>query len=343
MDQDFSAFALKEAEEFAKKAVMLGPNEAETNFALGFFYNATQQFDLAFTSFNKAIMLNPSHAHAHDEIGDVYLYSYGDFDRAISWYDKALQRDRELVPAKWFKSEILLRSGQVKKSLKEVEVAILDHPNVTQFYGVKHSALMMSGKYKEAYEFIVDKNDLYSKEGRSLIYYQMLGLSLLELGKMKEFDSLIEKISEQKYSDLTHQKKYLYLLKLFKTKNYKDVISGFEVLDNSTILTNNSGTRRVLSDVFYYWRAQSFLELGEYQNALNETFRFRPVNNQASVGYILDHYWPKKDYIKGLAYEGLGDEINARKSFQDFLRVWSNADNSLPDIIDAKQRLENLR
>ena len=343
MDQDFSAFALKEAEEFAKKAVMLGPNEAETNFALGFFYNATQQFDLAFTSFNKAIMLNPSHAHAHDEIGDVYLYSYGDFDRAISWYDKALQRDRELVPAKWFKSEILLRSGQVKKSLKEVEVAILDHPNVTQFYGVKHSALMMSGKYKEAYEFIVDKNDLYSKEGRSLIYYQMLGLSLLELGKMKEFDSLIEKISEQKYSDLTHQKKYLYLLKLFKTKNYKDVISGFEVLDNSTILTNNSGTRRVLSDVFYYWRAQSFLELGEYQNALNETFRFRPVNNQASVGYILDHYWPKKDYIKGLAYEGLGDEINARKSFQDFLRVWSNADNSLPDIIEAKQRLENLR
>jgi TolB-like protein/Tfp pilus assembly protein PilF len=343
MDQDFSAFALKEAEEFAKKAVMLGPNEAETNFALGFFYNATQQFDLAFTSFNKAIMLNPSHAHAHDEIGDVYLYSYGDFDRAISWYDKALQRDRELVPAKWFKSEILLRSGQVKKSLKEVEVAILDHPNVTQFYGVKHSALMMIGKFKEAYEFIVDKNDLYSKEGRSLIYYQMLGLSLLELGKMKEFDSLIEKISEQKYSDLTHQKKYLYLLKLFKTKNYKDVISGFEVLDNSTILTNNSGTRRVLSDVFYYWRAQSFLELGEYQNALNETFRFRPVNNQASVGYILDHYWPKKDYIKGLAYEGLGDEINARKSYQDFLRVWSNADNSLPDIIDAKQRLENLR
>lgn len=343
MDQDFSAFALKEAEEFAKKAVMLGPNEAETNFALGFFYNATQQFDLAFTSFNKAIMLNPSHAHAHDEIGDVYLYSYGDFDRAISWYNKALQRDRELVPAKWFKSEILLRSGQVKKSLKEVEVAILDHPNVTQFYGVKHSALMMSGKFKEAYEFIVDKNDLYDKEGRSLIYYQMLGLSLLELGKIKEFDSLIEKISEQKYSDLTHQKKYLYLLKLFKTKNYKDVISGFEVLDNSTILTNNSGTRRVLSDVFYYWRAQSFLELGEYQNALNETFRFRPVNNQASVGYILDHYWPKKDYIKGLAYEGLGDKINARKSYQDFLRVWSNADNSLPDIIDAKQRLENLR
>ena len=83
--------------------------------------------------------------------------------------------------------------------------------------------------------------------------------------------------------------------------------------------------------------------MGEYQNALNETFRFRPVNNQASVGYILDHYWPKKDYIKGLAYEGLEDEINARRSYQDFLSVWSNADNSLPEVVDAKQKLENLR
>jgi len=343
MDQEFSSFALKEAEAFAKKAVMLGPNEAETNFALGFFYNATQQFDLAFTSFNKAIMLNPSHAHAHDEIGDVYLYSYGDFNSAISWYNKALQRDRELVPAKWFKAEILLRSGQVEKSIEQVEDAIIDHPNVTQFYGVKHSALMMSGRYKEAYDFILDKNNLYEKEGRSLIYYQMLGLSLLELGKTKEFTDLILKISKHKYSELTHQKKYLTLLNLFKAQKYKDVIDGFEVLNNSTILTNNSGTRRVLSDVFYYWRALAFLEMGEYQSALNETFRFRPVNNQASVGYILDHYWPKKDYIKGLAYEGLGDEINARRSYQDFLSVWSNADNSLPEVVDAKQKLENLR
>ena len=343
MDQEFSSFALKEAEEFAKKAVLLGPNEAETNFALGFFYNATQQFDLAFTSFNKAIMLNPSHAHAHDEIGDVYLYNYGDFNSAIRWYDKALQRDRELVPAKWFKAEIFLRNGQVNEALKTANEAIIDHPNVTQFYGIKHAALMLQGKNKVAYDFIVDKENLYTKEGRSLIYYQMLGLSLLSLDKIKEFDQLIKKISQQKYSKLTHQQKYLSLLKLYREKNYKAVITGFESLDKSTILTNNSGTRRVLSDVFYYWRALSFIKLGQYQNALKETFRFRPVNNQASVGYILDHSWPKKDYIRGMAYEGLGDKLNAKRSYEDFLRVWKNADNTLSEIVDAKQRLEKLR
>jgi len=343
MNQDFANIALKEAEEFAKKSVMLGPNEAETNFALGFFYNATEQFDLAFTSFNKAIMLNPSHAHAHDEIGDVYLYNYGDFNRAISWYDKALKRDSELVPAKWFTIEIMLRKGQVDGALEKVDEAIKSHPKVAQFYQLKHAALTMKGQHQDAYDFIVNKKDLYTTQQRILIYNQMLGLSLLSLNNINEFDEIVKTISKTKYSDLTHHKDYLNLLRDYKEKNYKAVIRGFESLDKSTILTNNNGTRRVLSDVFYYWRAKSFLELGDYKNALKEIFRFRPVNNQASISFILDHYWSKKDYLKGLAYEGLGDEINARKSYSDFLHIWKDADKSLPEIFDASKRLEKLR
>jgi len=322
---------------------MLGPNEAETHFALGFFYNATEQFDLAFTSFNKAIMLNPSHAHAHDEIGDVYLYNYGDFNRAISWYDKALKRDSELVPAKWFTIEIMLRKGQVDGALEKVDEAIKSHPKVAQFYQLKHAALTMKGQHQDAYDFIVNKKDLYTTQQRILIYNQMLGLSLLSLNNINEFDEIVKTISKTKYSDLTHHKDYLNLLRDYKEKNYKAVIRGFESLDKSTILTNNNGTRRVLSDVFYYWRAKSFLELGDYKNALKEIFRFRPVNNQASISFILDHYWSKKDYLKGLAYEGLGDEINARKSYSDFLHIWKDADKSLPEIFDASKRLEKLR
>ena len=152
-------------------------------------------------------------------------------------YDKALQRDRELVPAKWFKAEIFLRNGQVNEALKTANEAIIDHPNVTQFYGIKHAALMLQGKNKVAYDFIVDKENLYTKEGRSLIYYQMLGLSLLSLDKTKEFDQLIKKISQQKYSKLTHQQKYLSLLKLYREKNYNAVITGFESLVEENIQT----------------------------------------------------------------------------------------------------------
>ena len=82
--------------------------------------------------------------------------------------------------------------------------------------------------------------------------------------------------------------------------------------------------------------------MGDYQNALKQTFRFRPVNNQITGQFVFDQYWPKKDYLKGLAYEGLGDNSNARDSYLKFLRTWSEADEDLPEIIDAKNRLRNL-
>ena len=342
VENEFSRTALKEAEEYGKKAVLLGPNEAEAHFALGFFYNQTEKYNLAFSSLNKTLMLNPSHAHAHDEIGDVYLYNYGDFDRAIPWYDKALMRDPELVPSKWFKAEILLRSGQIDDGLELIEEALGQHPNVVQFSTLKHAGLMMVGKYREAYEFILNQENIYFRENTLLQYYQAVGHSLLYLNQIGEFEEIIKKISNISYSDKTHQKDYLIHLRNFMDKKYIDAVKGFEALDNSYIYARKSGIRRTISDAFYYWKARSFIEMGDYQNALNETFRFRPVNNEITGPMIFDQYWPKKDYLRGLAYEGLGDKSNARESYIDFLRIWSDGDDNLPEIIDAKKRLSKL-
>ncbi len=342
MDLEFSKMAIIEAEKNAKKAVELGPNEAEVHFALGFFYNQTQKYNEAFSSFNTAIMLNPSHAHAHDEIGDVYLYNYGDFDRAIIWYNKALKRDPELVPAKWFKSEILLRDGRANEGLSLLDEALDQNPNVTQFLNLKHTALMMKGNHQEAYDFILSKKDNYVSENSILQYYQAIGLSLIELKKFDELDQILNDISNAPNSNRTHQERYLSLLKLYKQGDYMKAIKGFKELDNADLYALNKDIRRTLSDVFHYWRARSFLEINDYQNALKETFNFRAANNQITGQTVFDQFWPKKNYLKGKAYEGLGDKVNAIESYEDFLRAWSNADEDLPEIVDTKKRLRNL-
>ena len=342
MDLEFSKMAIIEAEKNAKKAVELGPNEAEAHFALGFFYNQTQKYNEAFSSFNTAIMLNPSHAHAHDEIGDVYLYNYGDFDRAIIWYNKALKRDPELVPAKWFKSEILLRGGRANEGLSLLDEALDQNPNVTQFLNLKHTALMMKGNHQEAYDFILSKKDNYVSENSILQYYQAIGLSLIELEKFDELDQILNDISNAPNSNRTHQERYLSLLKLYKQGDYMKAIKGFKELDNADLYALNKDIRRTLSDVFHYWRARSFLEINDYQNALKETFNFRAANNQITGQTVFDQFWPKKYYLKGKAYEGLGDKVNAIESYEDFLRAWSNADEDLPEIVDTKKRLRNL-
>ena len=343
MDLEFAAMALKEAEQNAKKAVVLGANEAEAHFALGFFYNQSEKYDKAFSSFNTAIMLNPSHAHAHDEIGDVYLYNYGDFDRAIIWYNKALKRDPELIPAKWFKSEILLRDGRVKEGLDLLNEALSHNPNVTQFLTLKHVALMMLGNYEEAYNFILNKKENYTNENSLLRYYQAVGLSLLYLKRFSDLEKIIDEISTTPNSNRTHHKEYLTLLKHYEKADYQKVIDGFEDLDSANLFSSTVGQRRTLSDVFYYWRSKSYLQIGDYQNALKETFKFRAASNQITGQTVFDQFWPKKNYLKGIAYEGLGDIVNAIESYEDFLRLWNNADSYLPEIIDAKKRLDNLK
>jgi len=58
---------------------------------------------------------------------------------------------------------------------------------------------------------------------------------------------------------------------------------------------------------------------------------------------IFDEFWPKRNYLKGLAYEGLGDEHNAQESYEIFLKDWYDADDDLPEIKDAKERLKKLK
>ena len=73
-----------------------------------------------------------------------------------------------MVPAKWFKSEILLRDGQAKEGLNLLNDALDQNPNVTQFSNLKHTALMMKGDYKEAYDFILSKKENYLSENSIL-------------------------------------------------------------------------------------------------------------------------------------------------------------------------------
>lgn len=342
MDTELATMALKEAKEYAEKAVALGPKEAEAHFALGFYYNAIDKFDLAFASFKQAIFLNPSHAHAHDEIADVYVYKYGDFKKAIPWYNKALIRDPNLTPSKWFKIELYMRMGQIKTALQMVDEALIDHPNVVTFHTLKHDGLMIDGQFQEAHDYLLTQYDKYKSDNRLLEYYQAIGLSLIALNRMSNLDDVLKKIEKVRFADRTHHLEYLKLIKEYEEGNYREAINGFELLDKSNFVVANASRRRVMSDVFYYWRAKSFLELGEYHNALGETFRFRSANTQITGSNVLDMYWPKQFYLKGLAYEGLGDERNARESYKEFLQVWSEVDEDLPEIIDAKKRLEKL-
>ncbi len=128
-DDDFSKEQLKEAKFHAEKAITLGPEEAEVQFTMGLYLNRLNDHS-SYKYLKKAIELNPSHAHAHDEIGDYYLDIHGDLDQAIDWYEKALKLDPDLVPAMALRIYTILMKGQLKRAQTLIDEGLKRHPNV---------------------------------------------------------------------------------------------------------------------------------------------------------------------------------------------------------------------
>jgi len=53
--------------------------------------------------------------------------------------------------------------------------------------------------------------------------------------------------------------------------------------------------------------------------------------------------YPRGFYIKGIAYEGLGDYGKAKENYEALLELWKVADSNIPELIDTKKRLANLK
>ena len=75
--------------------------------------------------------------------------------------------------------------------------------------------------------------------------------------------------------------------------------------------------------------ANAYLELGRFDEAIVEYRRVLRLNPR----------YPLAHYHLGLALAGKGDARASREAHAEFLRVWSQADDDLPQVVDAKRRL----
>ena len=53
--------------------------------------------------------------------------------------------------------------------------------------------------------------------------------------------------------------------------------------------------------------------------------------------------YPRGYYVRGLAYEKMGDYARAKENYEALLDLWKQADENIPELIDTKKRLANLK
>jgi pentatricopeptide repeat protein len=100
-----------------------------------------------------------------------------------------------------------------------------------------------------------------------------------------------------------------------------------------------SGSPPPIRIMILYALAECQLESGQYEEAISTL-------NQLQEIFWGDNAWavfyPKSYYLLGKIYEEKGEDQLSISSYEQFLQIWSDADEDLPDLIDAKERLEAL-
>jgi tetratricopeptide (TPR) repeat protein len=88
----------------------------------------------------------------------------------------------------------------------------------------------------------------------------------------------------------------------------------------------------------YYGLAECQFEAGQFDKAfvaLNKLFEIKELPRTSEYPFCL--------LLRGKLYDKKGDRKLAVENYENFLSVWKDADKDLPDYIDAKARLANLR
>ena len=80
---------------------------------------------------------------------------------------------------------------------------------------------------------------------------------------------------------------------------------------------------------------------GDLQVAINALKKLQSLFDYRNS--IRAAYYPKSFHLLGKIYEKKGDNELAIQNYEKFLNLWKDADQDLPDLIDAKKRLAKLK
>jgi superkiller protein 3 len=176
---------LKEAESAAKRVLEKDPNDAEGHYILWAATGRNTESPLI----KKAIELNPKLATAYLDLGKSYFYKKGDYARAISQFEKAV----EIAP---------------------------DSPQIHNYLGTALRTRGYLGKAVSEYQKAIELDPNYASA------YTDLGIALFYMNK---HDESIVKLKKAISLNPNYPDAYYYLARVFETtKSTKDAVANYE-------------------------------------------------------------------------------------------------------------------
>ncbi len=298
----------QEADEFYLKAFAINPNLltiSNLNHEFGFNYVQMGQFQKAREVFEKMTTGQASpKAQGYRSLALLLMYT-GKFSEAI---------------------DLLHESVSICKTLGYGVSEIRNHLFLATAYKTK-------GMMPEFYEELNKANELLKTEGMEPWWYFLYGKLLVRDEKIQKAEKILNEISARINKGNNSDTAAFNILKGEIQLARGNTAEALDPIETGVKLRRDSYTLESLAN-YYYKTGDLDMAVSKYKEM---------IDIRSSLGWEAQEYWIKAHYNLGKIYEKKGNYEQAIIYYRDFLNIWKDADNDLPEFIDARSRLIKLQ
>jgi tetratricopeptide (TPR) repeat protein len=328
------------------KYISLTPDEANPYDVRGGLYAGNGKIDQAIESFKKALEMKPDFYRSWWKLGHMHLFRR-EYAEAESCYQKLLSSSdkRTRSEGRTYLAYIPLHQGRFGDALE-----ILDHgiaADRMEQYEEDHTAfkyLLKASIYAEtkSLNLALREAETWQQFFRkvyphhSFIWRDVYACILAEGGEIAE----AEEVARALKKDIEREDTSLVF-------GYRRVVGAIELAKGNAELAVTYLEKAAEKPLFFplFWvrflLAKAYMESGALGDAVAELEQALSRYDDSRADYPI--WTVKAHYLLGLAYEKSGWNKKAIEQYKEFLEIWRDADPGIPEMEEAKERLEKLR
>jgi len=358
------------------RAIEIDPLYKDAYNQLAYSYDEIGDFERSIWAINKYIFLAPDEANPYDSRGELYAWN-GKIDKAIESFQKALEIKPDFPLSLTNLGNMYLFKREYTKAENCYQKLASSSEKHTRSRGRTYLALvpLYQGHFQKALRILDDgiaADRMEEVEGqqdnkhilKAVIYRgrKDLDLALKEVEKAMRItrrvnpDAVLywrpyyawllaedndfqkaEQVAEALKKDIEKKRQTLMF-------DYWWTVGNIE-LARSNFQASAANLEKAAKDYPYFWvhfpLAKAYLEAGRLGEAVAEFEKvLSRYDERRAFGAIQA---VKAHYLLGLAYEKSGWDKKAIQKYEEFLEIWKDADPGIPEVEDAKERLEKLK
>jgi len=349
------------ADEYLKKYEEIIPGDANPYDSYAELYLRTGRFEKAINKYKEALEVKPDFG---TEWRIAYIYAMQeDYQSSLNWIDQFIAKTQargRVNMGYWWKGLYHYLSGDLQQGFVDLEVsAAISRKNKNQWglaindylkawILLDQGKVLESKKYRQSwYTYQTQENPQYLANTKAG-YANFMCLNYLKQSKIDS--ARVEyKAIKTLFPNLTPlgKEKHHYNLNFL----YGQILIAQDSLEKAEKIYKNMKPMETpfgftMNYLAYNFPlemdglAQAYVQHGYIDQAINEYKKLIDVNPKTREWRLI---YPKYHYRLAKLYQIKNLNKKAIEQYEKFLEIWKNAEENLPEFIDAKKQIAKLK